>query len=516
MTKQKHYRIALFLGVLACILSICVCNTSADAASKPYLDAKKVTLGIANTYSIYIENSNSKATYTYASSNKKVAKVNKKGVVTTIKAGTAKITVKQKLKGKTTKVGTLKVTVKKATCFSFKKGEEFWCTAQKGYWSSGAESWTLSTYDFIQYQNYKAKYTFYSMDKSKLKIKTNGKITYTGKAGRVKIKVKETYKKKTRTVGTFYLCVKEPVITEKKITVTKGEHFEPYYYTTALCQYYAMVSDSATVDSDMSFERSDDGDEIHFVRNEDDEWTGEMYITEAGTYYVHFFPYDYSKKSFDTSYYLGYIEVTVEAHDTANKIQMDFEKYPDDYDEDDYNSTDGYCLKAGNDQKISFYIDPYNYTGDYTITSSDPSVVTAAIAKSSYLDDEDGYAGRVLLSPKKAGTATITLEANGASTTFKVTVLPRELYGEDEVYSTRYYLKNSMIEGSFSSDKLTITSSDKSIATMTLDDFDEEDDFYEAFYTIETFEKSGDVTFTVTYDGKVIDTFTCSVSADEY
>lgn len=53
--------------------------------------------------------------YTFTSGNKKIVKVKKSGTkcyITGVKAGSTKITVKEKLNGKTKKVGTCKVIVK--------------------------------------------------------------------------------------------------------------------------------------------------------------------------------------------------------------------------------------------------------------------------------------------------------------------------------------------------------------------------------------------------------------------
>ena len=67
-------------------------STVAQAASKVKLSKTEATLAIGKTLSLKVSGTKKKTTW--ASSNKSVAKVNKKGVVTAVKAGTAKITAK--------------------------------------------------------------------------------------------------------------------------------------------------------------------------------------------------------------------------------------------------------------------------------------------------------------------------------------------------------------------------------------------------------------------------------------
>lgn len=88
----------------------------AKAAKKATLKTKKISVDVGQSKTIKIKNKNKKNTYTFKSSKKAVAKVSKKGKVTAIKEGTAKVTVKEKSKAgkktKTRKLGVCKVTVK--------------------------------------------------------------------------------------------------------------------------------------------------------------------------------------------------------------------------------------------------------------------------------------------------------------------------------------------------------------------------------------------------------------------
>ncbi len=82
------------------------------AEKKAALKTKKVTLIKGKKKKIKITGKGAKAKYTFKS-NSKVVKVSKKGVITAKKAGSARVTVKEKYKKKTRKLGVVKVKVKK-------------------------------------------------------------------------------------------------------------------------------------------------------------------------------------------------------------------------------------------------------------------------------------------------------------------------------------------------------------------------------------------------------------------
>ncbi len=72
--------------IVACSMLVSTCvwqqPETADAAKKATLKAKKLTLRVGEKKKIKIKAKKAKAKYTFVSSKKKVAKVNKKGVVT--------------------------------------------------------------------------------------------------------------------------------------------------------------------------------------------------------------------------------------------------------------------------------------------------------------------------------------------------------------------------------------------------------------------------------------------------
>lgn len=82
------------------------------AATKPKLNAKKITITKGEQYKLKVIGKKIKKK-TFKSTNKKVATVSKKGVVTAVKVGSCKIKVVVKLKNKKKKKLTCKVTVVK-------------------------------------------------------------------------------------------------------------------------------------------------------------------------------------------------------------------------------------------------------------------------------------------------------------------------------------------------------------------------------------------------------------------
>ena len=88
------------------------------AAKKAAIKTKKLLLDEGKSKKVKIKNKKKGCTYIFKSSKPKIAKVNKKGKVTGLKAGTAKITVKEKAMGKkakkakSKKIGVCRVTVK--------------------------------------------------------------------------------------------------------------------------------------------------------------------------------------------------------------------------------------------------------------------------------------------------------------------------------------------------------------------------------------------------------------------
>lgn len=208
-TKGKWKRIQKTMGGICLVGVLAISGMQMDsvsAAAKPSLSTKKVTISIGKQAksSFTIKNKVKGAKYTFTTSNKKVLKVSSKGILTGIKAGTAKVTVKQKYKKKVTKVGVVKVNVKKASAVSKKT---------KTY-TYGREKVTVKLSDYVNNPSPDAKYQLVSDNKKiAANITLQAKKGYVGEinlkeAGTVTYSINETYKKKTRTICKFKITVK--------------------------------------------------------------------------------------------------------------------------------------------------------------------------------------------------------------------------------------------------------------------------------------------------------------------
>ena len=112
MKKKSKRLIALLLSFLMIISMIPATGLTVEAAAKPKLAKKSVSIVIGGTSKIKVKNVPKRAKITYRSAKKNIATVSKQGKVKGIKSGTAKIIVSVKKNSKTTKL-TYKVTVKK-------------------------------------------------------------------------------------------------------------------------------------------------------------------------------------------------------------------------------------------------------------------------------------------------------------------------------------------------------------------------------------------------------------------
>jgi hypothetical protein len=240
MNKILKRGIALFLAIV--LAAPFINGTQAFAATKkPSLSKTKMTIGVGGTYTVSgvnkwknddgstswyektannvvsVKNSQKGATYTFTSSNKKVATVKgkgTKGTITGVKKGTATITVKQKYKGKTTTVGKCKITVKQATSVKASPNSKTLAMATTEHPDviGVSDGIIYATIISIPYRNPKATYTFTS-DSDDFQMYLKREYGYdeqyyiAKKAGTYNVTVKETYQKKTRTLGTVQVTV---------------------------------------------------------------------------------------------------------------------------------------------------------------------------------------------------------------------------------------------------------------------------------------------------------------------
>lgn len=451
-------------------------NAIPAQAAKTTLSQKTLELGVANSYDIsrsLLVNKNSKAAYTYTSSNKKVASVSKKGVIKSVKTGTAKITVKQTLKKKTTKVGTLTVKVKNSKLYDGAEGITGWIINQPGYFRSvyNTNNAFCLMPEVIAYYNPKAVYTIYSGDESRISVDKKGYVKDTNGTGTVKITLKETYNKKTRTVGTFLVELKTPSLDDdsREQTIAIGESFNAGNFLN-YCIGYAVLetSDSSKIpdidEVNASLDDDTDDDSVLIPVDENGEWAGEYKGIGTGTRYLYYYMYDYTQQKYTTL--LGVITVNVIVVSNASSLQVEFEEGATDY---SYNPADGLTLNTLTCKSFDVLADPYNYSGEIEAVSSDESVVKTIFKKSTIFSSDYNKIGTLYLTALNPGTATITVKANGAQTSFKVTVNSQNYETFDYYFAYTYF----EYDGHISENDITFTSSDESIATARLDESDD-------------------------------------------
>ena len=185
------------------VLSVMVCGTNTTA----YAATKSIRVKTTKSTLYILDSANNKAKLTvtyngknvtkaakYKSSNSKIAKVNKNGVVTALRPGTVKITTKYKGKSRTTKI-----TIKKAKLSLNKKtvelnrGQKFTLKAfaNKSGISNKNIKWTSSNSNIVSVNN-----------NGVLTTKKNGTTTISCKTTIGKVSAKVVVKSNTSTSST--------------------------------------------------------------------------------------------------------------------------------------------------------------------------------------------------------------------------------------------------------------------------------------------------------------------------
>lgn len=396
-TNKLFKLLALMLLLAIFVLPSGILTNTAQAAAKPSVEAK-MTIGTGSIvgsfdfyskeegkYSLSVSAPVKNATYSFTSSNTKVLTVKASGTVaylTGVKAGTATITVNQKLSGKTTKVGTCAVTVKNSVIH-----QDFVPELPLG---SSVASEPL----VFDYRNNDATYTYASNSKNFSMSETIKKFdgmnfisqSFTAKApGTYTITVKETYNKITRTVGTIKYTVKKATVSAEGSVDLGGDvwAFEllnnyrtdvPYYFISDDKKVLDIVSDKNYV----SLKGLAEG-------------TTTLKIYE-------------NAKAADESKLIGKCKITVKKVKLTD-LNIDFDE------------TEAYV--GGDPIEFSVEKEPYNAFDEITVTSSNPNV-----AKVSELDEE----GFGTISPVSAGTATITITCGDITKTQDITVSEEDEY----------------------------------------------------------------------------------------
>ena len=200
MKKSKF--LSLLMAVML-VLSVMVCGTN----STVYAATKSIRVKTTKSTLYILDSANNKAKLTvtyngknvtkvakYKSSNSKIAKVNKNGVVTAVRPGTVKITAKYKGKSKTTKIA-----IKKAKLSLNKKslqlttGQKFTLKAfaNKSGISNKNIKWTSSNSNIV------------SVNKNGVLItKKNGTTTISCKTTIGKVSARIIVKSNTSTIAT--------------------------------------------------------------------------------------------------------------------------------------------------------------------------------------------------------------------------------------------------------------------------------------------------------------------------
>jgi hypothetical protein len=349
-------------------------------------------------YKLEVYNPVKKATYSFTSSNKSIVTLKAKGskaYLTGVKVGTATITCNQKLNGKTTKVGTCKVTVKKP---------KFYSETYDGLPLGSGEGFFI--YD--SYRNFNATYTFTSNSKNftlKERVKKAEGAdgyqmvqSYTAKkAGTYTVTVKETYNKKTTTIGEMKYEVKNATVLE-----------EQYVYLGESAYSYNLINNYRW--------------DVSYLFDAVEKDILEFYVEEGNAYYkgknvgtVTVNIYEDTKVP-DKNKLIGSCKITVKDY-TLESIDT----YIDGTETNVGGSTIG----------LTVYKYPYAATETITVTSSDTKIATVSDINT------DNYCE---IKPVGEGTVTITITCGEFTKTETITVYADEnaeddsASDEDETY----------------------------------------------------------------------------------
>lgn len=481
--KQWKRQISILLTVLLimnCIFSMQPVKV-VSAATKSSVESTKLSIPMGeDIYSVNVKNPIKQATYTFESANKKIAKVDKKGFLTGIKIGKTKVTVYQTYKKKKTKVGTCTVTVKKSSIDSFMNDMKFWVPIGKEYFKEYPVDY--SYYSPVLYENKQATYSYYSSNSSILKITKGGKVMETYKQGKVKITVKETYNKKTRTVGSFSVTVKKPELTNKGKTqeFTLNQYYNLLDYLDYAMYYYFDIGDS-TKDCP-----------ITFVNDTDGEWYGDVLAVKEGTVKVKVYadskPIDASADNSDL--YMGSFTINVVTK-PATSISVE-----------DFFGTlknDKITLESGGYGLFASMANPEDTSDTIQVSVSDPSVVSLYSKDGKNYDTEESV-GLVLFMAIKPGTVTLTFTAGSVKKEIEVTVIK----------ATKASGIAESIEGVIPSkgkdSKITVTSSNPEVVKI--------DSVYSEYSEVEAMEYS--IEYTTKAVGEAIITVACDGVEQQY
>lgn len=373
-------------AVINCLPSVQTI-TKVEAAQKASVYVTNKTVGIYSTPEyLYVQGGNEKAKYTYASSNKKVVTVDKNGLITGISKGKAKITVTETYKGKKTKVSTVTISVVNAKL------------SVKSMDLVAYSQYTLP----IQYQNYKAKYKLTAADPSIVTVDEKGYLVGL-KEGTTTVSVTETYKKKTRNLGSFTVTVVPSYISDDTKSITVG--LNTSYYPTSKIDIMNRAWDAT-----YTFESADSS--ILAIEKKVDNWGDEYYamtgVANGTTTVTVYEEYKGVKRT------VGIVEVTVKEIAVTNFIIDSWRVEAD--------GSLKLSYELGDEDNLWYYLlrEPEDASTPVTFASSDEAVVKV---------DSEGAVKAL-----KTGTATVTATCGNFKAVFNITV-----YSDDDLdYDDEY------------------------------------------------------------------------------
>lgn len=414
--KDKSFLVILLVSTL--VLTSVLINyrenvADTQAASKQIeISDKKVSIGLGaqGVEQVLISNKKESAVYTYKSSDTSIVKVDSQDILTGVKYGTAKITVREKYNGKTSVVGQYEVAVKKTTIKDVAKADDFlWAEIGKATFEDNP----FNLQDYVEdklfdNRNMDASYTFYSGDTGILKIKSNGLVEETLKAGKVRITIKETYKKKTRTLGDIGMEIKEPEFTKagKTLNIVKYSSLDMNKYLNYLTYYYVVLSN-----------KEGNEDEILQMAETKGEWNGKFKAATCGAVTVSV--YTDTKPLTDNTYKkkkcLGRMKVNVIPKNVSS-VKLVKGDINGKYTEEDTLSIKKYTEK---NVDVHYIVKPKNCSDDITVTSSAPKV--AGVVQNNYSYGKG--TGVLTIKTYRKGKAVIKLKIGEITKKINVTVV---------------------------------------------------------------------------------------------
>lgn len=225
-----------FLSFVPSMKSLTTAEVSA-ATTRSKLGINKLTIGVNSSPEyVYIENYDGNATYTYSSSNKKVAVIGEYGTINGVSKGKATITVTEVLNGTETELGKIAISVVGAALYS----KELKVGVKDGQ------------YIFVNYSNNKAEYKFKSADTKTATVDKFGCVTGV-KKGKTTISVTEILNGKTTKLGSVTVSVISAELAEKEFEVPVNQVgyygvYLKYQNPDAVYKYKSAYTKILTVD----------------------------------------------------------------------------------------------------------------------------------------------------------------------------------------------------------------------------------------------------------------------------